>query len=480
MNKTISLTSIIISALLWSACSLPKDLSTNEKVDVPKSYSANNTDSSQITLISWKDFFKDKLLVALIDSALINNPDMRIAYQKIYLHRSNLRINKNAFLPSVNAMASSGITKYGDYTIDGVGNFDTNFSPNISKEQKIPNPVPDYFLGLNTNWEIGIFGKIRNRKKASLYKLLATEQGKHAVTTQLVSDIAKLYYELLSVDTEVEIIRKNILLQEKAFEIIEIQKQSGRINELAVKQFQAQLLNIKSMEAEKIQEQLSIENQINFLLGRYPQKINRKDTIDINDLPEQLNAGIPSQLLKNRPDIKQAESELLANKAELKSAKAAFYPSIIINGNVGINAFNAALLFNTPASLAYMLVASISNPLLNRQQTMAAYKFAFTQKNEAYYNYQKTILKSVEEVNTEINRYNNYLKITGLKQEEVKTMKEAVEISNELFLTGYANYIEVLMTRKSRLEAELELTEARKEQFISSINLYKALGGGWK
>jgi NodT family efflux transporter outer membrane factor (OMF) lipoprotein len=405
---------------------------------------------------------------------------MKIAYQRLYMARSNFKVNRNALFPNLNVKAGAGVIRYGDYTVDGVGNFDTNFSQNLNEDQRIPNPVPDFLLELNTNWEIGFFGKIRNRKKAAFYKMLATEQGKHLITTQIVAEVARQYYELLSVDTEVEILRNNIALQEKAFEIIEIQKQSGRINELAVKQFQAQLLHTKTLEAIKIQEQTALENNLNFLLGRYSQKINRKDTIEITDLPDVLKIGVPSELLKNRPDVQMAEKEWIASKAELKSAKANFYPSININASYGLNAFNSALLFNTPASIAYILVGSITNPLLNRQQIMAAYKLAFTQKNEAFLNYQKTLLKSVEEVNTALSSYKNYEKAAQFKQEEVKTMKEAVIISNELFLTGFANYMEVLMTRQSRLESELELTQARKELFISSINLYKALGGGWK
>lgn len=470
---------IFIISIAFS-CGVPKEIQLSEKINLPQKYFANQNDTGAASLINWKEFFKDKLLVALIDSALVNNPDLKIAYQRLYFARSNFQVNRNALFPNLNAIGNLGLTRFGDYTIDGVGNFDTNFSQNINEDQRIPNPIPDYMLGLNTSWEIGFFGKLRNRKKAAFYKMLASEQGKHLITTQIVAEVARQYYELLSVDTEVEIIKNNIALQEKAFEIIEIQKQSGRINELAVKQFQAQLLHAKTMEAIKIQEQIALENNLNYLLGRYPQKIIRKDTIEINDLPEPLKIGVPSELLKNRPDVIMAEKEWLSSKAELKSSKAAFYPSININANYGLNAFKSALLFSTPASIAYVVAGSLTNPLLNRQHIMAAYKLALTQKNEAFLNYQKTLLKSVEEVNTELNRFKNYEKAAALKQEEVNTMKEAVAISNELFLTGFANYMEVLMTRQNRLESELELTQARKELFISSINLYKALGGGWK
>jgi multidrug efflux system outer membrane protein len=191
-----------------------------------------------------------------------------------------------------------------------------------------------------------------------------------------------------------------------------------------------------------------------------------------------LASGVPSALLKNRMDVQQAEKEFVAAKYDFKSTKGAFYPSINITASVGANAFKSALWFD-PASLAYNVLGGISAPLLNRPGLMNNYRNAYAAKNEAFLKYQKTVLTSVEEVSTEMYRLQSYQKVSSFKAEEVKTMNEAVSISNELFVTGYANYMEVLIARQNRLNSELELTEARKQQFISTIFLYKALGGGW-
>jgi NodT family efflux transporter outer membrane factor (OMF) lipoprotein len=459
---------------------VPRQLTTPQLPEITAGYGLKQADTTQVDDIKWKDYFKDKALVQLIEYALANNIDKLIADQRAYAMRAQFVLNRNYLFPSVNVTTNTGVIRYGDYTIDGVGNFDTNKSQNINDKQRIPNPVPDYLLGLNTQWEINFAGKLRNRKRAAFQRWLAGEEGRHLVATQVVAEVARLYYELLALDTELEIVRKNIAIQEHALEIVDIQKQSGRINEAGVKQFKALLLRAKALEIEKQQEIIATENSLNTLLGRYPQRVVRKDTIDVNDLPDVLKIGVPSQLLSNRPDVRIAEREFFATRHDLKSARAAFYPNLVINGNLGVNAFKPELIFETPASLAYMLMGGITMPLLNRNQVAANYRAAFAANNEAFFNFQRSLLKGVEEVNTEFSRFQNYRRVAELKKEEVTELKQAVEISNELFLTGFANYMEVLLTRQNRLESELQLTEARKMQFIASVNLYKAIGGGWR
>jgi outer membrane protein, multidrug efflux system len=468
------------ASLFIYSCSVPKELNTEKKIVPPPAFRVDVPMDTSYQQVNWNTYFKDPYLVGLIDTAIQYNMDLQMANQRIYASRANLMASKNALLPQVNAAVSTGVTRFGDYTIDGVGNFDTNKSINIDEKQQIPNPVPDYWAGIHTSWEIGFSGKLQHRKKANYHKLLASEYGKQYLTTQLVAEVARLYYELLTLDTELEIIKRNILLQERANEIVAIQKESGRINELAVKQFQAQVLKSKSLESIKQQEIVETENALNTVIGRYPQKIHRKDTIDIGDIPAMLKAGVPSNLLRNRPDIQQSEKEYLASTYQLKSAKAMFYPSITIQSNVGVNAFKSSLWFDYPASLAYGVLGGVSAPLLNRNQVMSNYRNAYAEKNEAFLKYQKSVLSGVEEVSTEMNRMKSYQRVSELKTAEVETLIQAVGISNELFLTGYANYIEVLMVRQNRLESELQLAQAHKQQFFSSIFLYRALGGGWK
>ncbi|MBX2946899.1 MAG: TolC family protein [Cyclobacteriaceae bacterium] len=462
-----------------SSCTLPRLLQVKNETVVPSTYfHVDSVLQKNQNVPQWRSFFKDPYLVALIDTAIKNNQDMKIAGQRMEQAHANMRYHIRNFYPSVQAGASYGVTRFGDYTIDGVGNFDTNLSQNISAEQRIPNPIPDYFLGLQASWEIGFAGKLRNRKKAALERFKASGYYKNYVQTQLVSGVARLYYELLSIDNELKIIRQNLSIQERAMEIVDIQKQSGQINELAVKQFQVQLLQTRALEAERSQHLIFVSNMLNGLTGKFPGEILRADTLINTNQLAQLQTGIPIALLENRPDLKEAMAQLRSNEADLQAARASFFPAFNATGFVAFNGFNTSYLFN-PASLAYMGLGSLTMPLLNRKELSYQYRWQAAEKNIAIYNYQKVLLQSVGEVSSLYNTMQAYQQVSNFKLAEVTELKAAINIGNDLFLTGFANYLEVLMIRRNVLESELQYTNAQKQFFHAYIDLYKAMGGGW-
>lgn len=470
----------LLAAALLSSCTLPGQLQVSNKMNLPGAYHhIDSAGQKELSLPVWRDFFKDPHLIALIDTAIKNNQDLKVAGQRLELARAAVQYHIRNFYPTVQANASAGVTKYGDYTVDGVGNFDTNLSPNISQEQRIPNPVPDYFLGLQTSWETGFAGKLRNRRKAASARLMASTYYRDLIQTQLVAGVARLYYELLAVDNELKIIRENIDIQERAMEIVDIQKQSGQINELAVKQFKVQLLQTRALEAERRQHLIFVTNTLNALLGRFPENISRADTLVNTNQLSQLKTGLPVALLENRPDLKEAIAQLQANEADLQAARAAFYPAINISGFAAFNGFNTSFFFN-PASVAYVGLASVSLPLFNRNQINYQYRWQAAEKNIAIYNYQKLLLQSVAEVSSLYNTMLAYQQVSELKLAEVTELKAALNIGNDLFLTGFANYLEVLMIRRNVLDAALQYTNAQKQFFHAYIDLYKAMGGGWR
>lgn len=473
---------IIIFALtaLLEGCKIAEIPALPSSIAPPASYHGNSNDTTSMATINWKSFFADTFLVKLIDTALLHNPDMQTALQRIEIARAKMRFREGAMLPTLGAEASAGVRRYSDYSLDGVGNYDTNLSDNVTGNRRIPNPTPDFFLGLRSSWEIDLWGKLKSRKKAAYARLLASEKGVHLVKTTLVAEVAGLYFQLLALDNELEVIRENVKLQETALEIITLQKMGGKTTELAVKQFNAQLLNTKSMEARIRQRITQTENQLNLLLGRMPQTIERGKPINEQQLPEEVNAGIPGDLLLNRPDIRQAELELLAAKADVKAARAAFYPSFTISPFVGLHSFRAAMLFDAPSSLAMGILGGLTAPLLNRYQIESDFKQSVAANKVEFYNYQKAILAGYNEVFTSLNRIENLEKVAELKEQEVEVLTQAVAVSNDLFLGGYASYLEVITAQKRVLEAQLELTNTRKEQFLSIIDLYRELGGGWQ
>ncbi|GAB3768544.1 TolC family protein [Spirosoma horti] len=440
---------------------------------------AGHSDSVGIASQNWRSFFADPLLTQLIDTALAGNLDLRIATQRIEMARASFNYSQGYLAPQVNAVASAGVDRYGQYTMNGVGNYDTNLSDNIRGNQLTPTPTPDYFLGARSTWEIDIWGKLHNRKKAAYLRLIASEKGRHAVITALVAEISRYYYGLLALDGELEILQKNIDYQQSALDLVRIQKEAGRVTELAVQQFSAQLLNTRSRQGQVQQQIVENENQLNRLLGRYPQPIIRGKSLQDRELPGKVVTGIPAQMLVRRPDIRQAELDLQAANIDIDIARAEFLPSLNLTAYLGLNAFRTGVLFN-PASIATGLLGSLSAPILNRRFVKANYQQSVAQSREAVYRYQQLILTGFSEVTTSLRGVENYRTVADLQGQEVAVLEQAVLTSNDLFRSGYASYLEVITAQRSVLEAELALISTKRSQFLALTDLYRALGGGWE
>lgn len=473
--KTYTGICILFICIFYTSCKTLAPVPNMDLKTAPASYN-NVTDTSTSADIKWKDFFSDKNLVTLIDTALQNNIDLLSTLQEIEIARNEVRFKKGLLFPTVSAAGAAGVEKVGEYTSQGAGDASTEITPG----EIVPGVLPDFFLGLKTTWEVDIWGKLRNSKKAAVSRYLRTIEGRNFVITNLVAEVANSYYELLALDNQLEIIRETIKLQSNALEIVKIQKQASVVTELAVKQFEAQVLNSQSLEFNILQQITENENKINFLLGRYPQPIVRDKSAFSDAIPMQVKAGIPTQLLKNRPDIKQAELELFATKCDVKAARAEFYPSLDITGFLGYQAFNTSYLFTTPQSLAFSLLGDLTAPLINRSAIKAEFNKAKAYQIQAMYDYQKAILNGYVEVSNELANISNLEKSYDLKSKEVETLTKSIDISNDLFKSARATYLEVLMTQRDALESKLELVETKKQQYNAVTNVYKALGGGWK
>lgn len=468
----------VLIPLVFVHCTAPKSTPEASLKTLPKMY-VNNSDSLNVAAINWKKYFTDSILVSLIDTALVNNLDVLIAYQKINASRAQVKYAKGLSAPKVQGVVNAGGEKFGDHTMSGVGNFDTNLSPNITPDQKVPEDVvPEYFLGLQSSWELDVWGKLKNKRKAATATYLASVEGKNWVVTNLITEVATTYYELLALDSEIKIIDETLELQKNQLEIVRVQKEAGRANELAVNQFQAQLLQSQILRLELRQRLIQTENRLNYLLGRYPQPITINSTTFTAALPTEIQVGIPSQLLSNRPDIKKAELELKASKANVRSAKAAFYPSFSITATLGLNSFNPDFVFS-PTSLAYNAFGGLITPLINQSAIKAHYRTAKAEQIEAMYNYQKNILNGYVEVYNQMVYISNLSERYDLKYEQVGVLTNSIETASELFLTGRATYLEVILTRSATLQSKQQLIEIRKEQLTAIVNIYRALGGGW-
>lgn len=468
---------LILSSLvvIFSGCTgLKTDLAILEN-DIPTGFQ-NKEDTTNIADIQWRDYFVDPLLEKLIDTAIGNNIDLQMALQRIEISRSSVRAATGALMPTMGLGVGTAIRRYGLYTMDGAGNSTTDITPG----QTVPTNLPDLFVGLQSSWEVDIWGKLQNQRSSAMANFLASIEGTSFVVSNLVADVAIYYNELRALDNELDIIRQTLHTQYESLEVILVQKEAGRATELAVELFKAQVLNTRILEKEVLQQITVTENHINFLLGRYPQPIERTKGGYFAAIPHEITAGVPSQLLANRPDVREAEFQVEASKFDLKVAKAAFFPSFHITASFGFQAFNPDFLFVAPASIAYTAVGTLVAPLINRNALEAQFHNAEAHQLTAMYHYQKSILNAYVEVANELSNINNLQKINTLKKQQNEVLQQSVETSHLLYRYGRASYLEVLIAQRNALQSNLELISFAKQLRIAVVKIYKALGGGWK
>jgi len=462
-------------ALTATACKLPELAQRPPARPAPATFVGAPTDSTSSARTRWRQFFTDPNLVLLIDSALVRNQELNITTQELELARQEIRSRTGDYLPSVSIGARADLDRPGRYTLQGA----TEEQVRIRDDRANPEPLANYQLGVFASWEVDIWHKLRNARKSAATRYLASVEGRNFMVTNLIAEIANSYYELLALDNQLAILRQNIEIQENALRIVRQEKESARVTELAVKRFEAQVQNTTSLQY-KIQQRITeTENHLNFLAGRYPQPIVR-DYQAFNALvPTAIQAGLPAQLLQNRPDIRQAEQRLVAAKLDVQVARANFYPSLGISGGAGFEAFKPGLLFTSPQSMLYNLAGDLTAPLINRNGIKALYYSANAVQLQAVYNYDRTVLNAYVEVANQLANIGNLQKSYDAKLKEVQALNQSIRISNSLFKAVRAEYTEVLFTQRDALESKFDLTETKMQQLNATVNVYRALGGGW-
>lgn len=474
-NRVIkNLVGVWVVLVVLSSCA-PEINKTVSNFQIPSSYNGSASDSVNSAAQIWQDFYKDTILAGLIDTALLNNQELKVFMQEMEIVRNEVQIRKGEYLPFVSLGAAAEVDKVGKYTRSGV----VESNHEIREGVEFPEPLTNLTFGAVAQWEVDIWKKLRNAKKSAMMRYLATVEGRHFLQTNLIAEIANSYFELLALDNQLTNIQQNIQIQSDVLEIIKLQKQSARVTELAVRRFEAQVLGTKSLQYEIQQKIVETENRLNFLIGRFPQPIDRDPGVFYDYNMSQMNTGMPSQLLANRADVRQAELELRAAELDILSARANFYPSLDLRAGLGFEAFKPKYLLNTPESMIYSIAGDLMAPLVNRNAIKAIYKNANAKQVQAMVNYEQTILNGYVEVVNELSKISNLSNSYGLKSQQVQALDESIEISNTLFRSARADYMEVLLTQREALESRFELIELRKEQLGASVNAYRALGGGW-
>ena len=475
-NK-IQLIIVTTFVILIQSCTLFKTPQKEVVTSLPESYnSATYIDSVNSAQLRWSEFFDDPFLIALIDSALVNNKELNIVMQKINRANNEIMARKGEYLPYVNGQIGVDGEKVGAYTRNGA----IEESLEIKDGTEFPKFLGNFQFGLNASWELDVWKKLRNAKNVAVMEYMASVEGKNFITTNLIAEIANSYYELIALDSKLKNLNENIAIQQNALKIVNQLQASARVNSLAVKRFEAEVRKNQSEIYNIKQEIFETENKINFLVGTTNQSIARNSENFTILEPKVIKSGIPSQLLENRPDIRQAEQEMYAAKLNIKVAKANFFPSFGIHAGVGFQAFNPKFLVNSPESILMNVAGEMIAPLINMKGLKAQYKNANSKQIQAVFEYEQTIINAYMEVSNQLSKIDNIQKTNELQLQEVELLTESIGISNQLFQSARADYMEVLLTQRDALEAKMRLIETKKTQMLAMVNLYKALGGGWQ
>jgi NodT family efflux transporter outer membrane factor (OMF) lipoprotein len=443
--------------------------------EVPDDFGGASEAESAAT-IDWHDFFKEPELVELIGTALDNNQELAVLMQEMAIAQSEALARSGEYLPKLDLVAGAGAMKSGEYTTVGA----VERQLELDDGRGFDTFVPHLSLGLGMTWEIDIWKKLRNAKKAAVMRYLATREGRTFMVTHLVAEIAESYYELTALDLERDILEEMMRVQQHALEAVRLQKEAGETTELAVQRFEAEVRKNESRLSLVDQRIIEAENRLNYLAGRYPQTIPRDVSSFDDSLAEPIAFGTPEQLLAHRPDIRRAEFQLAAAKLDVKVARAEFYPKLDVVGWVGYRTSIPSLMFATPESLIANAVGDIMMPVLNRRAIEAEYQSASAGQLQAVYRYRQTVLNAYMEVVNQLSMIRNVGKSLEMKRKQVEALTSAVSAASQLFASAQADYTEVLLTQRDALESRIEYVELRQRQLDALVRTYRALGGGYE
>jgi NodT family efflux transporter outer membrane factor (OMF) lipoprotein len=466
MNTKRSLSFLVLSSLFFQACAPSLPNFKKSAMPLPAEFPVQNPGAASEQSageITWKEFFKDRYLSQMIGTALKNNQELNILEQDIMIVNNEIMARRGEYLPRAGLQGDTGVNK------------SERFSPIVGDE-----PIHSSRVGVAASWEIDVWGKLRNATKVAYYDYLATIEGRRFAVTRLVAEIANDYYELLALDSELAIVNNYVHTLQQIKNMVELQRQAARTTSLAVKRFEAEVLKNQSRQY-KLQQQIIVtQNHLNILMGRFPQDIQRSSKDFIHYATTPIKSSLPSKLLDNRPDIRRAAMEMEAAKLNVSVAKARFYPSLSIDGSAGYEKFNSKHFEGESVASFYGIAAGLTAPLINRRAIKASYLTANNNQVQKVYEYEQTLVKAYAEVVNQLNAIKNISQMFELKSKQVKALNESFNISTILFRAARVDYIEALMTQRDALEAQIELVEAKKQQLTSTVNLYRALGGGWK
>lgn len=422
-------------------------------------------DSLNMANLSWREVFTDPVLQKHIDEALRNNLDVRIAGQNILAAEAYLKQSKSAYFPTVNIGANHSFQTQ---------SMNTQFGRIIGERRYIN----QFDLTAQIGWEADLWGKLKAQERAQLASYLSTVAGHHMVKSDLVASVANLYFQLVTLDEQKKIVENTILVRKKNLETSQALKDAGTLTEVAIQQSEALVYNAEAMLIDMDTQIRLLENAMSLLMAKPSQSIERL-SMSQQMVNVDLDAGYPMSLVANRPDVMAAEYQFM-NAFELtQAAKANFYPTLRINGSTGLQSIELDDIFSVNAFFAN-IVSGLTQPVFNRRQIRSEYEASLARKEAAMLNFQKSVLSAGREVSDVLAVYQAQDSFVNKKQKELSAYSNSVDYAQQLVNYGMANYLEVLNANVNQLNAELAITNAKFNKLQAGVELYQALGGGWK
>jgi len=456
---------VVIAGLAAAGCTTVGPNYTRPKLDVTGTYRGQTAEAANAASIAdepWAAVFVDEPLRGLITTALTQNYDLRIAASRVLQARAQYGITRSNQFPSIDAAALGQGQRTSIGTTDG---------------EALTGGVAQ--LGASVNWELDFWGKFRRATEAARADILATEWGRRAVVTSVVSDVASGYYELLALDLEMGIATRTLATREESLRITRIREAGGATSLVDVRQAEQLVFGARATIVDlqrRIEQQ---ENFISLLLGNNPGAVSRGRSLTEQSHPPDIPAGLPSTLLERRPDIQQAEQLLVAANADIGVAKAAYFPQVTLTGSGGVASTALTALFSGPAA-AWTAAASAVQPLFNAGRVRSGVELAKAREEEASLTYQQTVKSAFREVADSLVGYRRAREFRETQEQLVTSAQDARRLADLRYQGGATSYLEVLDSDTRLFTAELGLAEAQQDELSAFVEIYRALGGGWR
>lgn len=465
---------IALSAMLvvLPSCGIPSLRRAEPGPGVPPSFNGVTSpdNSAQLRI---EEFYNDRMLTCLIEKALADNRELKVMNEEVQIASNEILARSGAYLPFVSVGAGAGLNRLSRFTLDGAAIRVDPYLPG----KFFSNPYGNYQANFGLTWQLDIYRQLRNARDAAGERYAAAAERRNYYVTTLVADIAENFYRLMALDKRLENLDQIIQLQERSLEIAQARKEATRSTELGVLRFQAEVQRNQSEKLIIGQQIIQGENRINYLVNRYPQRVERMSAGFYETTIHPLAVGVPSQLLQNRPDIRRAERELAATGLDVKVARANFFPQLVINGTVGLKSLVISHLFEPQAVLGD-IAAGLVGPFVNRRAIRAQYQTANATQLQAVYNYQRVILEAFTQVTNRVTMVENYTRSLEIKRQQLASLERAVQFADDLFQNARIEYIDVLFAQRDLRDARTTLIDTKAEQLAAIVNTYQALGGG--